>query len=193
TPLHLTAIKGDVETVKELLDQGADPNLKDNAGWTPLHEVYNLGHQCVVEVLVRRGVLLNTPGNENDSPLLNTGLLEYVWSLSCGLCCELRQSFSQPLKDPNSPLSPPPNLSKSIVFQVSDGVRWKEQVVVLGSKLSQSQHNQLAKLGIPLGGKRANAFSCSVTHVVVPDRPMPTTLFSLLGLLNGCWVLNFSW
>ncbi|CAB1328690.1 unnamed protein product, partial [Coregonus sp. 'balchen'] len=60
TPLHLAAIKGDVETVKELLDQGADPNLKDKAGWTPLG---------VVEPLVRRGVLLNTPGNENDSPL----------------------------------------------------------------------------------------------------------------------------
>ncbi|XP_045563769.1 BRCA1-associated RING domain protein 1 isoform X2 [Salmo salar] len=114
-----------------------------------------------------------------------TERFEYVWSSSCGLCCELRQSFSQPLKDPNSPLSPPPNLSKA-----SDGVRRKEQLVVLGSKLSQ--HNQLAKLGIPLGGKRADAFSCSVTHVVVPDGPMPTTLFSLLGLLNGCWVLNFS-
>ncbi|CDQ60332.1 unnamed protein product [Oncorhynchus mykiss] len=70
TPLHLAAIKGDVETVKELLDQGADPNLKDNAGWTPLHEACNLGHLGVVEVLVERGgVLLNTPGYKNDSPL----------------------------------------------------------------------------------------------------------------------------
>ncbi|KAF0026245.1 hypothetical protein F2P81_020982 [Scophthalmus maximus] len=69
TLLHLAAIKGDVEAVKELLDQGADPNLKDNAGWTPLHEACNLGHVEVVEALISRGALLNTPGYENDSPL----------------------------------------------------------------------------------------------------------------------------
>ncbi|TTA11862.1 BRCA1-associated RING domain protein 1 [Bagarius yarrelli] len=39
TPLHLAAIKGDVETTKELLELGADPNLKDHAGWTPLSPV----------------------------------------------------------------------------------------------------------------------------------------------------------
>ena len=33
------------------------------------HEACNLGHQPVVEVLLREGALLNTPGYENDSPL----------------------------------------------------------------------------------------------------------------------------
>uniref|UniRef100_A0A4W5L1W2 BRCA1 associated RING domain 1 n=1 Tax=Hucho hucho TaxID=62062 RepID=A0A4W5L1W2_9TELE len=213
TPLHLAAIKGDVETVKELLDQGADPNLKDNAGWTPLHEACNLGHQGVVEVLVERGgVLLNTPGYENDSPLHDavrnghTGiailLLQHGASQSVlnmfGLCPvdyamspEMQAILLAASEGPhpvNSPLSPPPSLNKA-----SEGVRRKEPVVVLGSKLSQAQQTRLAKLGHLLGGKRADSFSCSVTHVVVPDGPMPTTLSTLLGLLNGCWVLNFNW
>lgn len=33
------------------------------------HEACNLGHLAVVEVLVSKGALLNTPGYENDSPL----------------------------------------------------------------------------------------------------------------------------
>nr|XP_029516305.1 BRCA1-associated RING domain protein 1 isoform X1 [Oncorhynchus nerka] len=213
TPLHLAAIKGDVETVKELLDQGADPNLKDNAGWTPLHEACNLGHLGVVEVLVERGgVLLNTPGYKNDSPLhdavrnghtgiamllLHHGASQSVLNMfglrpvDYAVSPEMQAILLAASEGPhpvNSPLSPSPSLNKA-----SEGVRLEEQAIVLGSKLSQSQQTRLAKLGHLLGGKRADAFSCSVTHVVVPDGPMPTTLSTLLGLLNGCWVLNFSW
>jgi len=38
TALHTAAVKGDDKTVLKLLEQGANPNTVDNAGWSPLHE-----------------------------------------------------------------------------------------------------------------------------------------------------------
>ena len=38
TALQSAAVKGDQETVRCLLEQGANPNTVDNAGWSPLHE-----------------------------------------------------------------------------------------------------------------------------------------------------------
>ncbi|KAG7227447.1 hypothetical protein INR49_005261 [Caranx melampygus] len=211
TPLHLAAIKGDVEAVKELLDQGADPNLKDNAGWTPLHEACNLGHMGVVEVLVSRGALLNTPGYENDSPLhdavrnghpaivkllLRHGASKNVpnlhgkqpadYAVSLEML-EIFQEASEGTQYANASFSPSASLSA-----VSDCVRRDEMVVLLASKLSQPAQLQLAKLGQLLGGKMADTFSGSVTHIVVPEGHMPTTYSTLLGLLSGCWIVRYS-
>ncbi|KAJ8012406.1 hypothetical protein DPEC_G00042410, partial [Dallia pectoralis] len=212
TPLHLAAIKGDVEAVKTLLDQGDDPNIKDNAGWTPLHEACNLGHPGVVEVLVSRGVLLNTPGYENDSPLhdavrnghvgiakllLQHGASPSVLNLyglrpvDYAMSPEMQAVICAPseqLLPGKSPVHSPPGLNKASEEDIED-----KPVVLLGSKLSKYQQNKLTKLGQLLGGKKTSIFSGSVTHVVVPDPTTPSTLSTLLGLLNGCWVLNFSW
>ncbi|XP_056245883.1 BRCA1-associated RING domain protein 1 [Seriola aureovittata] len=210
--LHLAAIKGDVEAVKELLDQGADPNLKDNAGWTPLHEACNLGHMAVVEVLVSRGALLNTPGYENDSPLhdavrnghpaivkllLQHGASQNVLNLhgkqpadyAVSLeMLEIFQEASEGTQYANVSFSPSASLSA-----VSDFVRRDERVAFFASKLSQPAQLQLAKLGQLLGGKVVDTFSGSVSHIVVPEGHMPTTYSTLLGLLAGCWVVRYSW
>ncbi|CAJ1079857.1 BRCA1-associated RING domain protein 1 [Xyrichtys novacula] len=207
TLLHLAAIKGDVEAVRELLDHGSDPNLKDNAGWTSLHEACNLGHLAVVEVLISSGGLLNTPGYENDSPLhdavrnghlaivkllLQHGASQNVLNLhgkrpaDYAVSVEMQQIFqeaSDGAQNANTALSPSASLSV-----VSDCARRDEMVMFLASKLSQPEQLQLAKLG----GRIADTFSGSVSHVVVPEGPMPTTYFTLLGLLAGCWIVKFS-
>ncbi|KAM3607245.1 uncharacterized protein V6R79_004076 [Siganus canaliculatus] len=212
TPLHLAAIKGDVEAVKELLDQGADPNLKDNAGWTPLHEACNLGHQAVVEVLVSKGALLNTPGYENDSPLhdavrnghlavvkllLQLGASQNVLNLHGKRpadyavipdMLEIFQEASAANEHATTSISPSATLSA-----VSDCVGKEEMVVFLSSKLSQPERCQLGQLGALLGGRMADTFSSSVSHVVLPEGHMPTTFSTLLGILAGCWVVRFSW
>ncbi|XP_072541557.1 BRCA1-associated RING domain protein 1 isoform X2 [Salminus brasiliensis] len=212
TPLHLAAIKGDVEATKELLAQGADPNLKDHAGWTPLHEACNLGHLGVVEVLLLQGALLNTPGYENDSPLhdaVRNGhvavarvLLEHGASPNVLNKVGLRPvdyAVTQEMKEilrvgPEAPqpvtthLTSPASLSKS-----ASVIRRDVPVTLMGSKLTQAQQNQLIKAARVLGGKRVETFSSAVTHVVVPDGPVPTTLTALQGILSGCWIVSFSW
>ncbi|XP_017279321.1 BRCA1-associated RING domain protein 1 [Kryptolebias marmoratus] len=214
TLLHLAAIKGDTEAVKELLDQGADPNLKDNAGWTPLHEACNLGHLPVVEVLVSGGALLNTPGYENDSPLhdavrnghaaivkrlLQLGASQNVLNLhgkrpaDYTVSQEMLEIFQEAAEgtqyaNSHTTHSPSANLSAA-----SECVKTDQIVVFLPSKLSPQEQRQLARLGHLLGGKKADTFSGSVSHVVVPEGQMPTTSSALLGLLAGCWVVKYSW
>uniref|UniRef100_A0A3Q1BF58 BRCT domain-containing protein n=1 Tax=Amphiprion ocellaris TaxID=80972 RepID=A0A3Q1BF58_AMPOC len=214
TPLHLAAIKGDVEAVKELLDQGADPNLKDNAGWTPLHEACNLGHLAVVEVLISRGALLNTPGYENDSPLhdavrnghpaivkllVQFGASQNVLNLygkrpadyAVSLeMLEIFQEASEGTQYANAHTSRSPSASLTVV---NECVRRDQSVMFLATKLSRAEQHKLAKLGPLLGGRTADAFSGSVSHVVVPEGQMPTTYSTLLGVLAGCWVVRYSW
>ncbi|XP_007258487.3 ankyrin repeat domain-containing protein 12 isoform X1 [Astyanax mexicanus] len=69
TPLHMAAIRGDVKQVKELIELGADVNVKDFAGWTPLHEACNLGYYDVAKVLIGAGAEVNTQGLDDDTPL----------------------------------------------------------------------------------------------------------------------------
>lgn len=210
TPLHIAAIKGDAEAVKELLDQGADPNLKDNAGWTPLHEACNLGHLTVVEILVSRGALLNTPGYENDSPLHDAVRNEHAaivkLLLQLGASTNVLNLYGKRPADYaasremleifQEATEGTPNANTTLrLAMVSDSVGRSDEtlVVILSSKLSLSEQQQLAKLGQLLEARMADTFTESVTHVVVPDGPMPTTSSTLRGLLAGCWVIKYSW
>uniref|UniRef100_A0A665XC93 BRCA1 associated RING domain 1 n=1 Tax=Echeneis naucrates TaxID=173247 RepID=A0A665XC93_ECHNA len=158
TLLHLAAIKGDVDTVNQLLDQGADPNLKDNAGWTPLHEACNLGHMAVVEVLVSRGALLNTPGYENDSPLHDA----------------VRNSH--------------PAIVKLLLQHGASRNVLRQQLFCM----CNSTHLHLFNLALCVCVCLSVFLLPPVSHVVVPEGPMPTTYSTLLGLLAGCWVVRYS-
>ncbi|KAF5277119.1 hypothetical protein FQA39_LY06357 [Lamprigera yunnana] len=69
TPLHLAAIKGDVEQVCKLLSHQTDPNVADFAGWTPLHEACNYGWFEITCRLIQSGANVNARGLNNDTPL----------------------------------------------------------------------------------------------------------------------------
>ena len=56
TPLHVAASVGaNPEAVEVLLDMGADPNVADHCGWTPLHWAIVWRHSIIVEMLLNKG------------------------------------------------------------------------------------------------------------------------------------------
>merc|ERR1711963_484799 len=70
TALQCACIKLDYLKAESLINEGADPNTRDNNGWTPLHEVAQRNHLDLVRLLLEAGANPNVPGgDENYTPL----------------------------------------------------------------------------------------------------------------------------
>lgn len=50
--LHRAIIKGDVDLTKEYLHANISPNIRDHAGWTPLHEAALRGYCEVIYLII---------------------------------------------------------------------------------------------------------------------------------------------
>lgn len=66
--LDTAAFKGDLEEVKKLLEAGADINIVDAKGWTPLHDAVIQGHTAIVKLLIAAGANVNAQDNEERTP-----------------------------------------------------------------------------------------------------------------------------
>ena len=55
TPLHWAVYANDIDSVKDLLEHGADPNMLDSHDLTPLHEAARLGSSEMVNIILESG------------------------------------------------------------------------------------------------------------------------------------------
>lgn len=60
--LHRACIAGNLAMARRLIDQGHPVNVRDHAGWLPLHEASNHGFKEIVELLLDHGALINDKG-----------------------------------------------------------------------------------------------------------------------------------
>ncbi|KAF2135963.1 uncharacterized protein K452DRAFT_322730 [Aplosporella prunicola CBS 121167] len=64
TPLNSAANNGHLETVKLLLEKGADLSVSNNDGWTPLNSAADSGHLEIVKFLLEKGADLSVSSND---------------------------------------------------------------------------------------------------------------------------------
>jgi len=79
-PIHRAAERGNLNHVKELLNQGVPVNTRDAHGWTPLHYASSRGQLNIVQELLRRGAHVNARNNFGRTPLYRAahyGFLHY--------------------------------------------------------------------------------------------------------------------
>lgn len=68
--LHIVAKRDDTTYVSYLLARGADPNIKDGEGNTPLLVAVNNGAGGVIDLLVRGGANVNLGNGSGETPLI---------------------------------------------------------------------------------------------------------------------------
>ncbi len=67
--LHLFAFTGSEPGINVLFSIGADPNVRDSKGDTPLHSAIMEGQKEAVGLLLDNGAEINAQGNGGDTPL----------------------------------------------------------------------------------------------------------------------------
>ena len=67
--MHWAAENGHKEIVELLIRAGADKDLQDKDGSTPLHRAARTGHKEIVELLMRTGAVINQSNNEGKTAL----------------------------------------------------------------------------------------------------------------------------
>ena len=69
TSLQIALLAGEGPVIIYLLDHGADPNVRQNLDFTPLHEAAFLGRIDLIQLLLDHGAEINARSTKGETPL----------------------------------------------------------------------------------------------------------------------------
>ncbi|BHF58710.1 BRCA1-associated RING domain protein 1 [Sparganum proliferum] len=184
--VHRAAIRNDVDQLQTLLSSGLSANVRDHAGWTPLHEAALRGHTEAANCLLRAGASVDLPGG----PDLETPLHDAVTNAHL-LCCKLLLKHGANPEAPNalglSPLDVCANMLERLKRQAKpmESKRAKSDTVVktvlmdINKALLEARDRRSAGVTVPETGCKVSGgqSSTSPRNALAPVDPMATALF----------------
>ena len=83
TPLMMAVANGELQAVKCLLKQGADPSLQDNKGWNVLHHASEGGSPKVIELMLSHVRSIDSISKEGSTSLMIAAGNDKLQALKC--------------------------------------------------------------------------------------------------------------
>jgi hypothetical protein len=207
TGLQSAAVKGDQKTVVHLLEQGANPNTVDNAGWSPLHEASIAGRVDIVKLLLDFGASPNLHAQEeNLTPLhdaASNGFVEVVRLLvahganvqaknSQGLTpreVSVSDDIIAALEETNVLMTETQMMNQSVVQQ---DILVPENIVLSCPQSSDTDFKKISAASTKLKLSKPNrAVTMKTTHCILDS---PRSLHSVLSAqLVGAELIQSEW
>ncbi|XP_014470814.1 PREDICTED: BRCA1-associated RING domain protein 1-like isoform X2 [Dinoponera quadriceps] len=214
TQLHTACLKRNIERVTTLLALGANPNTKDNAGWTPLQEIVSYGHTQLCELLLKGGASPNIPGTESRRPLhdavISGGIEEAKLLLRYHADKDVYDKYGKSPLDycksdemreilMGSHESPYPSKRTPDFNQTMDKsfIMGQDKMMVLASNLRFRSRKALNLVAAQHKFKVLTAYRSTVTHVIVETKLYSdiaeSSVDAWFAIVRGCWLLNSKW